>query len=156
MSWRRSRPATGGKIQTDHFRTSLAGTNDPAIALVGRILIDVLFLTSGIGKLAAPAATQARAEKRYVAAQYHGVAEEGVPFRHIAGMIGRRLSVPVVIRSRKLNAFKGIPALARSWMPRWGVGTGAGLCDFYRAGERRRAQWRQWPFAALVRRRAGR
>jgi hypothetical protein len=63
---------------------------------------------------------------------------------------------PASSAQRKLNAVKGIPALARSWIRRWGIGTGAGLCDFYRARDRRRAQWRQWPFAALVRRRAGR
>jgi nucleoside-diphosphate-sugar epimerase len=30
---------------------------------------------------------------------YHGVAEEGIPFRHIADLIGRRLKVPAVSKS---------------------------------------------------------
>ena len=56
---------------------------------------------------------------------------------------------------RKLNAVKGIPLWPVLGSPVGGVDAGAGLCNFYRAGERRRAQWRQWPFAALVGRRAG-
>jgi hypothetical protein len=42
-----------------------------------------------------------------------------------------------------LQAFKGTLALARSWIPRWGNRHGGGTVRFYRAGERRRAQWRQ-------------
>lgn len=35
-------------------------------------------------------------EKNAAAARYHAVAEEGVPFREIAALIGRQLSVPLV------------------------------------------------------------
>jgi hypothetical protein len=31
----------------------------------------------------------------------HGVAEAGVPFRDIAGIIGRRLGVPIVAKTRE-------------------------------------------------------
>lgn len=43
-------------------------------------------------------------EKGPAGGTYHGVAEEGVPFRDIAGLIGRRLEVPVVSKSEAESA----------------------------------------------------
>ncbi|WP_105429834.1 SDR family oxidoreductase [Neorhizobium sp. T6_25] len=38
-------------------------------------------------------------EKGVAGARYHAVAEEGIPFREIAGVIGKRLNLPVVAKS---------------------------------------------------------
>jgi len=43
-------------------------------------------------------------EKGSAGARYHGVADEGVPFRDIAGVIGRRVNVPVVAKSPEESA----------------------------------------------------
>ena len=40
-------------------------------------------------------------EKGTAGAKYHGVADEGVPFREIAEVIGRRLNLPVASKSSK-------------------------------------------------------
>ena len=40
-------------------------------------------------------------EKSSVGARYHGVADEGIPTREIAEVIGRQLNVPVVSKSRE-------------------------------------------------------
>jgi len=40
-------------------------------------------------------------EKRSAGARYHGVADEGVPTREIAEVIGRHLNIPVVSKSRE-------------------------------------------------------
>ena len=43
-------------------------------------------------------------EKGSAGARYHGVADEGIPVRDIAGIIGRRLNLPVISKSQDQTA----------------------------------------------------
>lgn len=69
-------------------------------------------------------------EKGSAGARYHAVAEEGVPFRDIAGVIGRRLNVPVVGKTQEEAAdhfgwfahFAAIDNLASSQRTREALG----------------------------------
>jgi anti-sigma factor RsiW len=69
-------------------------------------------------------------EKASVAARYHGVADEGVPTREIAEVIGQHLNVPVVSKSREEAAdhfgwialFFGIDAPASSGLTQGRLG----------------------------------
>jgi nucleoside-diphosphate-sugar epimerase len=69
-------------------------------------------------------------EKGSAAANYHGVADEGVPFREIAAVIGRCLNVPVVSKSPEealqhfswLGHFVGIDGPASSKQTREQLG----------------------------------
>jgi nucleoside-diphosphate-sugar epimerase len=74
-------------------------------------------------------------------ARYHGVADEGVPFREIAAVIGRRLNVPVVSKSAEeatehfgwLGRFASLDCPASSTLTRqrldWSWSQPGLLCD---------------------------
>jgi nucleoside-diphosphate-sugar epimerase len=59
---------------------------------------------TGVHRLDAAGLYRLVLEKGSAGARYHGVAEEGVPFRDIAEVIGRRLNMPVVAKSPQAAA----------------------------------------------------
>ena len=69
-------------------------------------------------------------EKGSAGARYHGIAEEGVAFREIAGVIGRRLNLPVVSKTPEEAAdhfgwfarFAAIDCPASNWRTREELG----------------------------------
>jgi nucleoside-diphosphate-sugar epimerase len=69
-------------------------------------------------------------EKGSAGARYHGVAEEGIAFREIAEVIGKRLNIPVVAKSPEeaanhfgwFAAFAGLDCPASSKLTQQGLG----------------------------------